>query len=71
VVGGDSRDNLSASLSVGRAKLLSWRILELELPVEGGSSIVTRAHGCAPDLLPKKSSKICAKSNRIGGSYSD
>jgi hypothetical protein len=45
-VGGDGRDNLSASPSVGRAKLSRWRILELELEVEAGSSIVTRAHGC-------------------------
>jgi hypothetical protein len=46
VVGGDGRDNVSASLSVDRAKLVCWRILELELPVEAGSSIVTRAYGC-------------------------
>jgi hypothetical protein len=26
--------------------LSRWRILELELPVEAGSSIVTRVHGC-------------------------
>jgi hypothetical protein len=45
-VGGDGRDNLSASPSVGRAKLSRWRILELGLEVEAGSSIVTRAHGC-------------------------
>jgi hypothetical protein len=45
-VGSDGRDNFSASLSVGRAKLSRWRILELELPVEAGCSIVTRPHGC-------------------------
>ena len=42
----DGRDNLSASPSVGRAKLPRWRIPELGLEVEAGSSIVTRAHGC-------------------------
>jgi hypothetical protein len=44
-VAGDGRDNLSASPSVGRAKLSRWRILELGLEVEAGSSIVTRADG--------------------------
>ena len=45
-VGGDGRDNLSASPSVGRAKLSRWRILEVELEVGAGSSVVTGAHGC-------------------------
>ena len=70
-VAGDGRDNLSASPSVGRAKLSRWRILELGLEVVPGSSIVTRALGC--ETLEREagfavSARKCRNSKRFTSS---